>query len=136
MEDSADDAILFERALRKSVMRATVMRVGDGDAAIDYLKGVGMYADREIFHFPALVVLDIKLPRCNGFEVLEWLREGPRPFSRMPVVVLSSSDATTDIELAYAKGANAYVTKPNTTPEYAAMTDSLVTFWLHFNHRR
>lgn len=135
VEDSTDDAILFERAVRKSAMRAAIMRVANGDAAIDYLKGVGMYADREIFHYPSLIVLDIKLPRRSGIEVLEWIREGPRPLSQMPVVVLSSSHTSTDIELAYAKGANAYVTKPFTTPEYAGMADALAHFWLQYNEQ-
>ena len=135
VEDATEDAILFERALRKSAIRAIIMRVADGDAAIDYLKGTGHYSDREIFQFPALVVLDLKLPRRSGFEVLEWIRTGPRPLSQTPVVVLSSSNNSSDVEQAYAKGANAYVTKPFTSPDYADMAEALASFWLRYNEQ-
>ena len=105
----------------------------DGREAINYLKGVGQYADRERFPLPCLVLLDLKLPRVMGLEVLKWIREQSE-LRTLIVIILSSSQLMPDIEWAYQLGANAYLVKPSTPPELRELATGIKLFWLKLNH--
>lgn len=108
MEDSEDDVLLFKRALKRYSEITLVGCAEDGDAAIAYLSGSGEYADRAKYPLPDVMVLDLKMPRRNGLEVLEWMRDiQPRP----RVAVLTTSDLDSDKEQAIKLGADLYQTK-------------------------
>jgi CheY-like chemotaxis protein len=135
VEDEPPDAALFRRALQRASVQPPVVHLPDGDEAVNYLVGEGKYRDRQNYPLPSTVVLDIKLPRRSGFEVLEWIRSQSSDVAHVPVVVLSSSNMSSDVVKAYRKGANAYVTKPLTSQEYGRMTEILVAFWTQYNEQ-
>src|SRR5579883_202266 len=110
-EDSSDDYILFQRALAKANFMSPLQRVENGDEAIAYLAGEGKFSDRVQFPLPALMLLDLKMPKRGGFEVLEWARQHP-VYRKLPVVVLTSSSQYEDVDRAYSLGANSYLVKP------------------------
>lgn len=132
VEDDPDDVFLVQRAFRKLAPDARLERVADGDEAIAYLTGDAPYADRQRFPLPALMLLDLKLPRRNGFEVLQWLRGQPG-LRRLPVVVLTSSCHDADIDRAYDCGANSYLVKPVLPQALQALLAGLDVFWLRTN---
>src|SRR3954470_22161316 len=99
-EDNPDDALLLRRAIDRAGIRARIKIVGDGEEMLLYLQGLGAYTDRANNPLPALMILDIKMPRKTGLEVLEWLVSHPQ-FSVVPTVVLSSSSVEKDIRRAY-----------------------------------
>src|SRR6266446_3785564 len=90
-EDDPDDVLLAQIAFEKARLANPLQVVRDGEEAIAYLQGEGRYGDRHCFPLPMLLLLDLKMPRVNGFQVLEWLREHPRLY-RLPVAVMTSSD--------------------------------------------
>src|SRR3989442_654748 len=104
-EDREDDIILIRRAFHKAHLLNPVQVVRDGEETIAYLKGEGRYANRAEYPLPALLLLDLKMPRKDGFEVLRWIRQEPGLRS-LRVVVLTSSDRLQDVNLAYQLGAN------------------------------
>lgn len=111
VEDDPNDVLLVERAMKKANSPVVLRSVGDGDKAVAYLKGDESFSNREQFPFPSLVLLDLKMPRKSGLEVLTWIREQP-DLKRLPVVVFTSSKHDHDINLAYDLGANSYLVKP------------------------
>ncbi|MEO6034386.1 MAG: response regulator [Verrucomicrobiota bacterium] len=111
VDDSGDDTLLFQRACRKSGTLFNLQTVNDGQHAIDYLSGNDVFADRQQYPLPSLLLLDLKMPGKNGFEVLEWVRDQNNS-KDLPVVIFTSSDNHGDIRKAYQKGANWYVMKP------------------------
>ena len=113
-DDSDEDCLLVELAFRKSERMQFLGRVTDGDEAIAYLKGEGEYADRQQFPIPDLLLLDLKMPRVDGFEVLRWLQT--QSFPELVVVVLSGSDRREDIVEALQLGAHFYQTKQVNLP--------------------
>ncbi len=132
VEDEPDDAHLLTRAFRKAGIGTPVRWLTDGDEALAYLAGQRRYADRERNPLPAVVLLDLKLPRRSGFEVLEWLRAQP-VLRRLPVVVLTSSGEPQDVDRAYDLGANSYLVKP---AHPAALNDVVKTvhaYWIRLN---
>lgn len=132
VEDDPNDVLLGERALVKAGFeRPSVVR--DGEQAVLYLSGSGEYADRERFPMPSLVLLDLKLPRKSGFEVVRWIREQERGLKRIPVVILTSSQERHDIERAYDCGASAYLVKPVDTKMFSEVVRGLHLFWVTFN---
>lgn len=133
VEDDSADSQLIRRAFEKANFSSTLMRVKDGDEAVAYLDGTGAYDDRQKHPLPSLVLLDIKLPRRSGFEVLTWIRRDPRPLRRMPVVMLTSSQHSVDINRAYELGANAYTVKPETNAKLVELLASLRGFWIENN---
>ena len=133
VEDDANDALLVERALGKTGFGFQMARARHGDEAIDYLSGVVPFEDREAHPFPNVVLLDIKLPRRSGFEVLDWIRSQQTDLSRLPVVMLSSSAQTIDVSRAYDLGANAYLTKPESSRQLQEMMVDFQKFWLRWN---
>jgi CheY-like chemotaxis protein len=133
VEDNTADSLLLRRAFGKAQVEANIVRAKDGDDAVSYLDGAGEYQDRERYPIPSLILLDIKLPRRSGFEVLSWIRRDLRPLRRVPVVILTSSQHSIDVNRAYELGANAYTIKPDTLAELVGLVDSIKGFWLSSN---
>ena len=134
VEDNPTDVLLIQRAFDKARLVNPVHVVHDGDAAVAYLTGEGEYVDRRRHPLPVLILLDLKLPRRSGLEVLAWLRaqEGLR---RIPVVMLTSSQQPPDVAAAYDSGVNSYLVKP---VEFDALLDMLKTvnlYWMVLNER-
>lgn len=134
VEDDPNDVMLFRRAKDKSNLANPLQVVEDGEAAIAYLSGQGTYADRNRYPLPALVLLDLKLPRKSGLEVLAWLRQQPG-LRRLPVVVLTSSRESLDVGRAYDLGANSYLVKPVAFDSLLEMVKALGLYWLILNER-
>lgn len=132
VEDDPDDVFRIQRAFRKSNSACSIEVVTDGEQAIHYLSGQGDYADRDRYPLPVLVLLDLKLPRYSGFEVLNWLRN-ESDLKHLPVVVLTSSDQQVDIDRAYAVGANSYLAKPPDPNTLLEMVKALGLYWVIFN---
>lgn len=132
VEDDPNDVLLVQRAFRKAGTSAPMRVVNDGQAAVDYLEGRGPYTDRSLHPLPALVLLDLKLPRKSGHEVLAWLRAQPT-LKRMPVVVLTSSKESLDVNRAYDLGANSYLVKPVVFADLLRMAQTLDLYWLQLN---
>lgn len=133
-EDDPTDALLIRRALGKLHVAADLRVVADGEAAVAYLAGEGPYADREQHPFPVLVLLDIKLPRRSGLEVLAWLRTRPG-LRRLPAVMLTASQESSDVNRAFDLGANSYLVKPVEFEALQEMLRSAGLYWLVHNQR-
>jgi CheY-like chemotaxis protein len=132
VEDNEDDVFFMKRAAKNAEITTPFQVVMDGQEAVDYLAGSGEFADREKYPLPCLVLLDLKLPRRNGHEVLQWIREQPE-FKTLVVIILSTSREARDVELAYQSGANSYLVKPTGSPQLAEMARSLKEYWLKQN---
>lgn len=128
MEDDPDIVVLLRQAFLECDLSPPIHEARDGDSAIAYLSGAPPYDDRSKTPLPTLVMLDLKLPRSDGHELLEWIRSRDQ-FAQIPLVVLTSSDRDADIERAYACGANSYLVKPPQFGELTAMVGMLSTFW-------
>jgi len=113
-------------------MQVPLMFVKDGQELIHYLAGDDGYADRTAHPMPRLLLLDLKMPKLDGFDVLRWLQQQPE-LRRLVVTVLSSSDESKDVNLAYDLGANSYVVKPQSTDGYAKIVDKMRDYWLEVN---
>jgi len=133
VEDDASDARLIQRAFGKFCTDANMIRLTNGDDAVAYLAGNPPFENRSVHPFPDIVLLDIKLPRRSGFEVLQWLRAHPSELKRIPVVVLTSSSHSVDINRAYDLGANSYVVKPDTTSQLERLAADFCDWWLGLN---
>jgi len=132
-KDNEDYALLFQRALRAARIDASLEVVHDGKEAVDYLAGTDGYADREKHPFPKLLLLDLKMPRMDGFEVLSAVRQR-LGFTRLPVIVLTHSDNPADVRRAYELGATSYFRKPDSLEGLDEMIHVLHAYWLKFNH--
>ncbi len=132
VEDLPADARLIGRSMKKARVANPLQYVADGEQAIEYLGGVGEYADREKHPLPVLVLLDLKLPKRDGFEVLEWIRQTDG-LRRLPVVVLTSSNRSPDVNRAYDLGANSYLVKPVEDEAMVNMFRQLDVYWLMLN---
>ena len=132
VEDDPNDVLLIGRAFRKAGILVNVQVVNDGDQAVDYLSGSNAYAQREQFPLPSMVLLDLKLPRKSGIEVLQWIRSKPG-LRRIPIVMLTSSRQPIDINRAYDLGVNAYLVKPVSFDMLVEMLRTLDSFWLRLN---
>jgi CheY-like chemotaxis protein len=111
-EDNSDDVFFFQNAFKKAGATGVLHAVSDGLEAVEYLSGEGAYSDRIVYPFPDVLLLDLNMPRMNGFEVLEWVRQHPT-CRRLIVHVLTSSCREADIQRAYALHANSYLVKPS-----------------------
>jgi CheY-like chemotaxis protein len=129
VEDSTDDFVLLKLASRKCGTPFSLQHAEDGDQAIAYLSGTGVYGDREEHPFPDLVLLDLRMPRLDGFEVLQWIRGNPETKS-LPVVVLAGSAFRADVRRALELGANSYATKPAKFNELEVLVDQIADVWL------
>lgn len=134
VEDNPDHAELVMRNMEDFQVANTIFHVEDGEAALDYLHGRGNYSDRKQFPMPNLMLLDLRLPKVDGLEVLKEIKcdEGLRP---LPVVILTTSDTERDMAMAYEYHANSYVTKPVNFKDFSAMMGDLGFYWLAWNKR-
>ena len=132
VEDNPRDEALTLRALKKSNIANEVVVVRDGVEALDYLFGIGKYDGRDVMVTPQLVLLDLKLPKLDGLQVLKCLRADERT-KRLPVVVFTSSSEQEDMIRVYDHGANSYVRKPVDFEQFADATRQLGMYWLLLN---
>jgi two-component system response regulator len=132
VEDNPDDEMLTLRALRKSNIANEVIVAHDGAEALDYLFGTGAYVGRDMQKIPAVVLLDLKLPKLDGLDVLRRLRMDDRT-AVLPVVVLTSSDEEQDIVQSYRLGANSYIRKPVDFNQFVEAVQQLGLYWLLLN---
>jgi DNA-binding response OmpR family regulator len=132
IEDDINDVLLVQRAFRKASLPVALEAVNDGDKALAYLSGEDVYTDRLRYPIPSLVLLDLKIPRKSGLEVLTWIRSHPS-WKRLPVTVLTSSRHEKDINLAYEIGANSYLVKPVGFDALVEMVRMINTYWLELN---
>src|SRR2546423_7071998 len=128
-EDLEDDILLIQRALRKAQVLNPVQVVHNGEEVIAYLKGEGKFANRAEYPLPGLLLLDLKMPRMDGFEVLRWIREDPN-LRALRVIVLTSSAEMRDVNEAYELGANSFLVKPMDFEDYAGIGKFLNEYWL------
>jgi len=131
-EDLEDDILLIRTAFRKGNILNPLQVVRDGEEAIAYLQGEGKYANRLEYPLPDLLLLDLKMPRLDGFQVLRWIREQPG-LRNLPVVVLTSSEQMRDVNEAYKLGANSFLVKPLEFDNFVETTRMLRDYWLYLN---
>jgi CheY-like chemotaxis protein len=132
VEDDLNDVLLMQRAFRKANLTFPLHVARDGLEAIAYLSHQGQFADAARFPVPKLILLDLKMPRKDGFETLAWLRQQPG-LRRIVAVVFSSSREIADINRAYDLGANSYLVKPGEFKTLVDMAKLLTTYWLEVN---
>lgn len=132
VEDNPNDVTLTERALKKSHILNRLVLAKDGAEALDYLFGTGNWAGRDLSNMPQLVLLDIKLPKIDGLEVLRRIRADSRT-KLLPVVILTSSNEEKDLVNGYAMGANSYIRKPVNFNQFADAVRQLGLYWLVLN---
>lgn len=132
VEDNRNDILLTRRAFRKAALPEPIAIVEDGEQAVAYLSAINEFADRHAHPLPDLVLLDLKLPRMTGLEVLAWLRK-QQGLQGLPVVVLTSSREITDVNRAYELGANSYLSKPVTFDSLARIVSELDRYWGELN---
>jgi len=132
VEDDPNDILLIQRAFAKACLVNPLKVVRDGEQAINYLSGTGDFADRGRYPLPSLILLDLKLPRKSGLEVLEWLRQQPM-LKQTPVIVLTSSKESSDVSRAYDLGANSYLIKPVGFEGLLELVKSIGMYWMILN---
>lgn len=132
VEDNPDDVKLTERALKKSKILNELMVAQDGVEAVDYLFGTGKYAGRDTKALPQVVLLDLKMPRMDGLEVLQRIRTDERT-KLLPVVVLTTSSEDRDRVESYKLGANSYIRKPVDFDQFVSAVQNLGLYWLVLN---
>ncbi|AUB39255.1 CheY chemotaxis protein or a CheY-like REC [Nostoc flagelliforme CCNUN1] len=132
VEDNPDDEALTLRALKKNNIMNEVVVARDGAEALDYLFGKGVYADRDMSVMPNLILLDLKLPKMDGLEVLRQLRTDDRT-KILPVVILTSSKEEQDLINGYSLGANSYVRKPVDFSQFSEAVRQLGLYWFVLN---
>lgn len=129
VEDDANDQFFIERALRKIGVTDPIQIVGDGAEAIAYMMGEGKYADRKTFEYPTFVMTDLKMPRADGFAVLEFLKGNPE-WAIIPTIVLSASSDLDDIKKSYMLGASSFHIKPTTPERLQEQLAVINAYWL------
>ena len=132
IEDDKNDRVLIKRAFSKANIVNSLQIVKNGEEAVDYLSGKGDFSDRDKYPLPILILLDLKLPRKSGYEVLSWIRQQPG-FKRIPVIVFTSLEQISSINKAYELGANSYLVKPITFDALLNMIKTLNLYWLILN---
>lgn len=132
IEDSPDDVFFMKRAFKLADFPYPLQVVEDGEKALEYLGGTGPFSNRVEFPLPSLVLLDLRLPRVPGVDVLKWMRSQPS-FTCVPIIVLTSSKEERDMRTVYGLGANSFLVKPSDANELTAMVKALVVFWLRYN---
>jgi CheY-like chemotaxis protein len=132
VEDEASDVFLLQRAFRQCGIDNPLHVATDGQMAIDYLAGTNQFADRKRYPLPALILLDLKLPRKSGREVLQWIRAQPA-FRRVVVIAFTSAPYIGDVGLAYDLGANSFLIKPTDFTRYLEIARLMKAWWLDHN---
>jgi CheY-like chemotaxis protein len=134
VEDNPRDAEMTLRTLRKRNLANSVMHAADGQEALDWLFGVGAYAGRDPYHHPKTVLLDLKLPKVDGLEVLRSIRADHRT-KLIPVVIMTSSQEERDLIQSYNLGVNSYIVKPVDFDNFSAAVAELGHYWLLLNQK-
>lgn len=130
LEDDPNDVFFVEHAFKTAPKNIHLRHVRDGVEAIEYLEGKGKYADRHKFPIPHVILLDLKMPRLNGFDFLEWLRnKAPNNLRPTPAIVMSSSSMESDILRCYQLGANCYLIKPVDWDQFQERIQTLGILW-------
>ena len=130
VEDDPNDVVMLELEFQRVPAHIRMVAVHDGNEAMQYLRGEGKFADSSKCPHPDVILLDLKMPRINGFEFLEWLRtKSPVHFRFIPVVVMSSSALREDVDRAYSLGANSYLVKPVQWALFQQRIQALGIYW-------
>jgi len=129
IDDDPNDTALVQAAARKAGVRFDLHNVEDGEQAIAYLSGLGIYDERTRYPLPSLILLDLKMPRATGFEVLKWIRKHPE-LGKIPVIILSGSELQDDIQHGYMVGANSYLVKPLGFESLVGLIKNINAIWL------
>lgn len=132
VEDNASDAELTIRALKKQNLANNLIHLKNGAEALDFIFARGVYADRDMFDTPKVILLDLKMPKVDGLEVLAKIR-GDERTKKIPVVVLTSSKEDPDIDACYALGVNSYIVKPVEFDNFLKAVSDLGFYWLLLN---
>lgn len=132
VEDDPDQILLIQRAFSEAKLVNPLRVVRDGAEAVEYLSGAGAFVDRTRHPLPSLILLDLRLPKKSGLEVLEWLRGDPT-LKDTPVVVLTSSSERADIDKAYALGVSAYLVKPVRFADLLEIVKGVGMYWMILN---
>lgn len=132
VEDDKNDVFFLQYAFEMAGVANPLQVVVDGQQAIDYLAGAGIYADRNRYPFPCLVLLDLKLPVRMGLDVLRWIQQQPN-LRNLLVIVLTSSSDLLDVDEAYRLGARSFLVKPLSVDKRLEMAKALKTYWLDLN---
>jgi two-component system, response regulator len=132
VEDNKDDQDLTIRALHKGNIKNKVVIVNDGEEALEYLFGTGRYQERDTVILPQIVLLDLKLPKIGGLEVLKQMRENEKT-KTLPVTILTSSREETDLIEGYKRGANSFICKPVDIDQFIHAVQQLGLYWLVLN---
>lgn len=128
VDDNENEAFFLSRAFKKAGLHNPVCFLEDGEDAIAYLKGDGEYADRHRFPFPKIIMLDMKMPRLGGLDVLRWIRDHD-DCRIIPTMIYSHSRLEEDVKQAYRLGANAYFYKPSATEDLEKLVSAIANFW-------
>lgn len=128
-EDREDDVLLIRRAFSRAGIPNPIFIVRDGEEVIFYLKGEGKFSNRAEYPLPDLLLLDLKMPIKDGFEVIKWIRQRPG-LAALRILVLTSSDSLHDVNLAYRLGANSFLVKPLDFENYAQLGSLICDYWL------
>jgi CheY-like chemotaxis protein len=131
VEDDPNDVLMLEMEFRRVPAHIHLVTVSDGKEAMQYLQGEAKYSDTSLYPTPDVILLDLKMPRINGFEFLEWLRssQAPAHYRFIPVVVMSSSALRQDVDRAYELGANSYLVKPVEWKLFQERIQALGIYW-------
>ncbi|MDB6125461.1 MAG: response regulator receiver protein [Pedosphaera sp.] len=133
VDDGEDDVFFMRKAVQQSGIDCMLEVANTGDQAMEYLSGAGLYKDRYAYPLPEVILLDIKMPGRDGFEVLGWIRKQSQ-LKTIPVVMLTNSEEPKDIERAYREGANSYLLKPHDFEEFQKELPILMKYWLEMNN--
>lgn len=133
VEDFENDVILMRRFWKKERVPEQLHVASDGQQALDYLAGREPFSNRDAYPIPSLILLDLKLPRVMGLDVLAWIRAQPH-LETIPVIVFSTSALGNDVDQAYSRGANAFLVKPADVKQLSDIVRLIREFWLGINH--
>jgi len=134
VEDQKSDVMLIQRALRKGGIVNPIYVVRDGEQALAYLMGEGKYADRQTYPLPSMMLLDLKMPKVGGLEVLRQVKQ-TEGLKRILIIVLTSSALSADVDKAYDLGANSYLVKPVKTEDFIKVASDIKCYWLMMNQK-
>jgi len=135
VEDDQNDVMFLELAMETAGWKIPIQVVTDGRQALDYLSGSGVFADPQPHPEPSLVLLDLRLPKMPGLDVLKWIRQQPK-LKTVPVIVLTSSEANRDIEDAYQLGADSYIVKPINPGDLVEIVKHIRDTWLNGSRKK
>lgn len=132
VEDNPDDVLLMKQALEENEIKNKLIVLGDGQEALDYLLHVGVYSDIEKYPAPGLVILDLKLPKINGVEVLKIVKSDSK-LCTIPIIMLTTSSDELDVRRCYNYGVNSYIVKPTEFPVFSEVISLVTHYWLTMN---